>query len=102
MGPGKGCWGPALFPANYGSVRLRIGLPRSQLIRAKPKLGTTSGDHPEWSQLFFSWKNDIHTFASYEPTLNAESAVIAAVVLLLLHVRATLQPPSWQVPAAGV
>jgi hypothetical protein len=30
------------------------------------------------------------------------SAAIAAVVRLLLHVRATPQPPSWQVPAAGV
>jgi len=86
----------------YGSVRLRIGLPRSQLIRAKPKLGTTPVDHPEWSRLFFSWKNDIHTFASYEPTRNAGLAAIAAVVRLLLHVRATPQPPSWHVPAAGV
>ena len=35
-------------------------------------------------------------------TRNAGLAAIAAVVRLLLHVRATPQPPSWHVPAAGV
>ena len=56
---------------------------------------------PSGHSYFFHGKMTFTLLPPMNPRYS-ESAVIAAVVLLLLHVRATLQPPSWQVPAAGV